>query len=263
MARKGSLKVHHFAHAAESNCQPETVMHLLGKQLLAERVETAIREGVPLWLSWACAECRDRHEIDLTLNIAQVAVELALGALRPDVALLNSQHEPAVILEVVVTHPPDEHVLAYCAERKIPVFEFKLKKMGDLEALRDSLKITATSSTFCPRPKCEKCGHALQPRKLFVVPGTCWHCHSSMRIAFIDCEGYTLDPSQMTTAEIAKANEQGAFIRENFSRTMKASEMSNTCPTCGLLTGNFYVGNFTEYAEGMYGIQTGLGCVRC
>lgn len=263
VARKGSLKVHHFAHAAESNCQPETVMHLLGKQLLAEKMKAAVHGGTPLWVSWACGECHDLHECDLAKNICKIAVEYDLGALRPDVALLNNQNELAVILEVVVTHPPDEHVLAYCAERKIPVFEFKLKKMGDLEVLRDSLKITATASTFCHRPKCEKCGHSLQPRKLFVVPGTCWHCHSSMRIAFIDCEGYTIDPSQMTADEIAKANEQGAFIKENFSRTMKASEMSNTCPTCGLLTGNFYVGNFTEYAEGLPGIQTGLGCVRC
>lgn len=263
VARKGSLKVHHFAHAAESNCQPETVMHLLGKKLLAEKVEATIRDGVPLRLSWICEECRDHHEIDLVANIVQVAVEHDLGALRPDVALLNMQHEPAVILEVVVTHPPDAHVIAYCAERKIPVFEFKLKKMGDLEALRDSPILSATASTFCPRPKCEKCGHSLQPRKLFVVPGTCWNCHSKMMGAYIDCEGYTLAPSQMTTDEIAKANALGAFIKENFSRTMKAFEMSNTCPTCGLLTGNFYIGNFAENAEGMPGIQTGLGCVRC
>lgn len=92
VARKGSLKVHHFAHAAESNCQPETVMHLLGKQLLAETIDAAIREGVPLWLSWNCEDCRDSHAIDLTQNIAQVAVEhapppfapvLVLGYMRP------------------------------------------------------------------------------------------------------------------------------------------------------------------------------------
>lgn len=263
VARKGSLKVHHFAHAAESNCQPETVMHLLCKQLLAEKVEASISEGTHLCVSWTCRDCDDSHEFDLTNGICKCAVEHDLGVLRPDVALLNSQHEPAVFLEVVVTHPPDEHVIAYCVERNIPMFEFKLKKMGDLEVLRDSTKLIATASTFCPRPKCEKCGYSLQPRKLFVVPGTCWNCHSSMRIAFIDCGGYTIDPSQMTTEEIATANEQGAFIRENFSRTMNASEMSNTCPTCGLLTGNFYIHNFTEYAEGMPGIQTGLGCIRC
>lgn len=263
VARKGSLKVHHFAHAAESNCQPETVMHLLGKQLLAEKIEAAIREGVPLWLSWNCEDCRDSHAIDLTQNIAQVAVEHALGTLRPDVALLDAQHAPAVILEVVVTHPPDAHVLTYCADHKIPVFEFKLKRMGDLEALRDSQKIQAAKSTFCSRPKCEKCGHSMQPRMLFVVPGICWNCHSNMKGAYIDCEGYTLAPSQMTTDEIAKANELGAVIKENFSRTMKAFEMSNTCPTCGLLTGNFYIGNFAENAEGMTGIQTGMDCMRC
>ena len=84
-----------------------------------------------------------------------------------------------------------------------------------------------------------------------------------MKVAYVDCEGYTLAPSQMTTAEIAKANELGAFVKENFSRTMNAVSVSNTCPTCGLLTGNFHIGKFTENEEGMTGIQTGLGCVRC
>jgi hypothetical protein len=263
VARRGSLKVHHFAHATESNCEPETVMHLLGKQLLAEKVEAAIREGLPLFLSWHCEDCDDSHEIDLTQNIAQVSVEHDLGTLRPDVVLLTHHNEPAMILELVVTHSPDERVLAYCTERKIPFFEFRLKKMGDLDALRGSQKLEATWTAFCPRPKCEKCGHPLQPRKLFVVSGTCWKCHSSMKVAFIDCEGYTLDPSQMTPDEIAKSNELGAFISDNYSRTMNKVSVSNTCPTCGLLTGNFHIQNFTEKAEGMAGIQTGLGCVRC
>ena len=263
VARKGSLKIHHFAHAAESDCQPETLLHILGKQLLVEKVEAAIRAGEPLWVTWNCEKCDDHHEMDLTKGISKVSVEHALGTMRPDVVLLNSEFEPAVILEIVVTHPPEEQVIAHCAAHSAPVFEFKLKKMGDLEALRNSPKLTATTSSFCPRPKCGKCGNPLQPRKLFVVSGTCWNCHSSMKIAFIDCEGYTLAPSQMTADEIAKANEQGAYIKDNFSRTMNALSVSNTCHACGLLTGNFYVGNFAEKAEGMTGCLTGMGCVRC
>jgi hypothetical protein len=263
VARKGSLKVHHFSHVTESNCEPETVIHLLGKQLLAEKVESAIQEGVPLFLSWNCDDCDDSHEIDLTQNIAQVSVEHDLGALRPDVVLLTHHNEPAMILEVVGTHSPDGRVLAYCTERKIPFFEVRLKKMGDLDALRGSQKLVATWTAFCPRPKCGNCGVSLQPRKLFVVSGSCWNCHSSMKVAFVDCEGYTIDPSQMTPDEIAKANEKGAFICDSYSRTMNMVTASNICPTCGLLTGNCHLDDFAEKADGMEGIQTGLGCVRC
>jgi len=263
LAHKGSLKVQHFAHATESNCDPETVMHLIGKQLLSDKVEAAIREGLPLCLSWHCEDCDDSHEIDLTRNIAQVSLEHELGTLRPDVVLLTHHNELAMILEVVVNNSPDVRVLAYCTDRKIPFFEFRLKKMGDLEAFRDSPKLVATWTAFCPRPKCGKCGQSLQPRKLFVVSGKCWSCHSSMKVAFIDCEGYTIDPSQMTPDEISKANELGALICDNYSHSMNMVTASNTCPTCGLLTGNFHLDDFAEKAEGMAGIQTGLGCVRC
>lgn len=263
IARKGNLKVHHFAHSTDHNCQSETVVHILGKQIIAEKIQSALSRNSSLSASWNCKECYDVHEYDLTKEANRVAIENNLGILQPDIALFGRSNEPVAVIEVVVTHPPEENVYNYCIQHDIPLFEIMLKKMGDLEALRDNANLCITKVNLCLRPKCKECGHALGHRKLYIVDGTCWKCGSSMPIAFVDCDGFTVTPECMTADEIALANNKGAYIKSNYSRTLGCSEQSNTCPRCNSLTGNFYVHEFIELSEGLEGIPTGMSCNQC
>jgi hypothetical protein len=111
--------------------------------------------------------------------------------------------------------------------------------------------------------ECERCGEPLVQLVLHVVPGNCWKCGAGMKIAFIDCEGTMVHPEQMTAAEIAKAQEMGACLQINHSQTCGADYLSNTCPSCGLLTGSHYLENFYHEANETNGVNLGPTCLNC
>ena len=263
VARKGALKVHHFAHSTETNCQPETVAHLLGKQLLAEKIAVAIQSKIPVPVTWKCGECHDSHEMNLVQDVAQVRLEHSLGSLRPDIVLFGADDKVRAVVEIVVSHAPEENVLGYCTTNKIPVFEYRIKKIGDLEAMRMAERLDPSKATFCTRPKCEKCGKPLFPRMLFVVPGKCWKCDVDMQIAFVGCGGMPLSPEEMTDAEVAEAEKRGAILHMNASATRGETCRSNTCPFCGMPTGNEYLHNFWHLADEDHGLPTGMCCMDC
>jgi len=75
LARKGQKVSHHLAHARAHACNPETVLHVLGKRLLFNRLERALGNALPVPMEWKCDKCYDQH----SGNIIRIADAVRYG----------------------------------------------------------------------------------------------------------------------------------------------------------------------------------------
>ena len=63
VARRGPKTRPHFAHhATAGDCDGESLLHRLGKRILAQRIEMAIATYRPLCVRWECERCDREHE---------------------------------------------------------------------------------------------------------------------------------------------------------------------------------------------------------
>ena len=152
VARKGALKVHHFAHDGDHSCNEETILHLLAKQLLRDRLEAGLASGGILPIRWNCGRCQNEHHGNLLKRARTVRLEKGLAGKVPDLALLNQKGEACGVIEVVVSHQPEESAMLAYAARKIAVVEFWVRSVLDLIELRDAPELRPAKVSFCPVP---------------------------------------------------------------------------------------------------------------
>ncbi len=263
VARKGEKVKHHFGHYPGANCSAETVLHQLGKRLLHRRITAAIADGTSLPTTWPCLHCDDQHEGNLVKLAHTAEMEMPLGACRPDVAILKPDGTPVAFVEIVVSHPPDENVLAYAAAHGVTVVEFHLNSADDLEVLDQSPTLKATKVNLCTRPKCAACGRPLLRKVLHVVDGECWKCDAPMKIAMLSLEGLMQGPERFSERDRAIASEHGAILKTNYSRTVQEKYLSSTCGRCRAFSGRFFLHHYFHLMTAENGHSTGDMCLQC
>ncbi len=124
LSRKCSQVAHHFAHAHKTGCSGETVAHLLGKQIFS---------------SWFSRGHFNRTTASSSLELSKLEQGTRQRFPRPcsdnsdgdqpgplDLNLLNSAGRLIAMMEVVVTHAPEEGVFRFAADHRVPVFEFHI-----------------------------------------------------------------------------------------------------------------------------------------
>ena len=115
VARQGSLREHHFAHAAGKDCRTavETAFHLAAKEILASRKEIVLPS---VEIQFHFHRYRDSGDKSLTIapegryQLTSVALERRLTNIVPDV-LAHVEDRP-LLIEVRVTHGIEEQKLA-------------------------------------------------------------------------------------------------------------------------------------------------------
>lgn len=152
VAKKGNIKVHHFAHDGDHPCNGETILHLLAKQLLKERIESALSAGRPVPIRWKCDRCENEHRGNLLKRAKAVLLETAFEGKVPDLTLIGDDNDACAVIEVIVTHSPEPDAQKIYAAHKIPVVEFHVESVADLIALRDAPELEPQSVSFCPVP---------------------------------------------------------------------------------------------------------------
>ena len=240
IARKGSKTAHHFAHFSRNSCDGETLLHVLGKRLLARRIQEALDSSQELPISWKCDLCRENHEGNLIKNVAFVALEKSLGSIRPDLALFDVQNKVRSIVEVVVSHHPDEAVLEFGVENRVPIAEIHLKVAADLDTIMSAPILSMTKATVCTRPKCPTCAKPLSRKVLHVVDTECWKCRRPMKAAIISIDSFANRIHDFDEHETNIAEDNGVLIKKHYSQTMNESYRANTCRSCGTFIGGFY-----------------------
>jgi hypothetical protein len=241
IARKGQIKRPHFAHWRQVDCNPETVIHQLGKRLLNDSIQSALTSNQPLNLEWKCTYCGDLHPGNLLKRARVVHIERSFGSCRPDIAVCETNDKPIAFLEVVVTHPPDDTVLNFCRKHGVEIFEFHVQSETDLEQIKSSAPLVATSGTYCPKQKCSNCHARLSENKLHVKVIECYRCKRGMKIAFASRAGIVRGPDQFSDDEIAATQGHGVVLERRYSKRMDAEYVANICPQCKALFGNHFM----------------------
>lgn len=266
----------HFAHRSLTpNCTPETALHYSFKNLLAKKIEHHINSKTPLSIFWNCSFCGDEHSGNLLKKINAVKVEHNLTVCQPDIALLDSSEKVFAVIEIVVTHKPEESVVSFYSDNDIILIQINLTSDQDIDNLEEKVSNPDIVNT-CYNPKCNTCGQFQQKKKMTIIEGDCWKCGSTMKIATISSSkgglirgsSNNLRPSDFTSEEIEFAKTKGVILKTQYSKTVGDNYVANSCPKCGSFVGDHYL--FTQYiAPASFGelpsqkFDIGYHCERC
>ncbi len=136
VARCGSVRTWHFAHyAAPENCSEPDALHEVAKALIIQGFNQARRSSGAYHLGRRCTNCGTRT---ISRDVATKGYELGseisvVAGTRSD--LVFSRGDDVVIVEIVVTHPPESNTLDRYERAGYPVFLIK-PAWNNLELLR-------------------------------------------------------------------------------------------------------------------------------
>ncbi|MBP9923539.1 MAG: hypothetical protein KBF92_06890 [Bacteroidia bacterium] len=239
----------HFAHRALTpNCTPETALHYSFKILLAEKLQHHLTTQRPLLITWNCIYCNSRHSGNLLKKIKSVKVEYNMTVCQPDIALFENDEKVIAVVEIVVTHKPEETVLKYYKDNNIILIQLNVKSDKDINELEKKIAHPDFVGT-CFNPKCKVCGHYVRKTIMTIVDGHCWKCHKIMKVAIV--EGgmergeSTSGPDKFTSKEIEFAKSNGVIIKMHYSKTANEKYLANTCSMCGSFAGKYHL--FSDY----------------
>ena len=239
----------HFAHKTLTpNCNPESALHFEFKTMLVNEIRQRLDEQNEFAISWKCTYCCRDHSGDLIKKARRVALEHSLSICRPDISLFDEDGRVYAVIEVVVTHAPDNAVKEYYRKNGITLIELHLDSE---EVLNDvPTKLTnADHVQLCPdRKRCNDCGHFQEPIEMKLVEAPCYVCNTKMKVPYIEGDhsrGSHIGPDQFSQKEIAAARKQGALIEWQYSRTLNAKYWATTCRQCKRFIGRNHL--FTDY----------------
>jgi hypothetical protein len=167
---------------------------------------------------------------------------------KPDIALFDKDNNVFAVIEIVVTHKPEEEVLKFYSDNNIILIQINLTSDKEIDELENKISNPDIVYT-CFNPKCVKCGYYLHKTKMTIIEGNCWKCNSKMKVAVIEdgmARGCSLvGPSIFTKQEIEFAKNKGVIIKEHYSKTANERFLANTCGNCGCFIGSSYL--YSDY----------------
>jgi hypothetical protein len=126
IAKKGDVRIHHFAHYNYENCQgaQETALHLLAKEILLQEKRIGITN-------------RQYSEQRVFIEFDDVQQEVRLFNLIIDVLAYYQSNELAI--EIKVTHEVDLRKIAVVKEKEIDMIEIDLSNYVNVDLSREEL----------------------------------------------------------------------------------------------------------------------------
>jgi hypothetical protein len=157
--KNGSIRQHHFAHNHSStNCSGEGYLHKTFKKILVEKIREHIDKNMPLDINWKCNVCNNFHNYNLVNEIYDVKDEYVMERCRPDIVLIDKNRNIPIIIEVIVTHEPENNVIEYCKEHNAVLVKIKLDTLKDLENIVQKIKCPTNVLIFNEPPQGKPCG---------------------------------------------------------------------------------------------------------
>ena len=149
---KGSIRQPHFAHHSGANCQPETYLHKLGKQVFADEFSECLNTGKPFEIviehpricrrfeEYLDSPCILKHSEEKTYDLTNyynvVRMEERDGQFIPDLLLTSNENpDRKLYIEVAVTH--------FLSDKKSrsseKIIEIPISTEEDLQKIRSHL----------------------------------------------------------------------------------------------------------------------------
>jgi hypothetical protein len=125
IARKGEVRLPHFAHSSESECGGacETILHKLAKQIIADRMNVYLPD-----VTWEHKGSTKVVKPGMLLHIDSVSLEERMGLITPDIVTRKvvKGETRELLIEVAVTHFCGPEKIALIRERRLPCIEIDL-----------------------------------------------------------------------------------------------------------------------------------------
>ena len=154
--KNGQIRQRHFSHKNVQNCEGggEGYLHETFKKLLVEKIKGNIVERKTLDIRFTCNICNGEHSFDLLYYVADVKIEHSLDGCRPDLVLLDALGRVLFIIEIIVTHEPENNVIEYCKKNGMVLIKINLDDLNDLENIDNKInrpsEVILFSQMRCP-----------------------------------------------------------------------------------------------------------------
>lgn len=149
--KSGKIRQHHFAHNNPSpNCTTEGYLHKTFKKYLLNLIKERININLPIEIKWICNICNKEHNANLLNGIIDAKEEYSMGICRPDITLFSEIKNTPIIIEIVVTHEPENNVIEHCKKNNIVLIRIKLDTIDDLENIENKIRTQSNIIFFTP-----------------------------------------------------------------------------------------------------------------
>jgi len=272
--RFGELRRPHFAHRPGSTCSGgESALHSTTIRILAEGIVRAAREGRNFPFPITCTFCDVERVGDLARDqgcSAEIDHEVS-NRIRPDILIRGSNGSPRYVIEVVVTHAPEDNALAEYLSLQLPVIVV-YPSWATLETIRNGLTNLPQHSSGgasvellgrCPFHRhitaeegvVQPCGVCTADARLVTVEvseGQCWSKTCSRRVRVLDVYSRLDDHRVLVAAGSSDlkgvelvARELGVRLQHRWSKAAGTNYNMIMCE-CGAPSGdNFVYGGLT------------------
>ncbi len=234
---KGSKRPHFYHKTLITDCTPEGVLHFAFKKLLISLLELYISESKPLNITWSCHDCfigiaKSNFKTNLLAKTAAVKEEYNLKVCQPDIALLDADGKVMVVIEIVVTHKPEEEVLDYYERNGIVLIQINLSSEEDLETIEE--KMTKPDVvTFCLNSECSNFKKYTSERKLVFTDTRCKRCNQPMRTCHVQVDSaFGKFSLPMTEDDIREAKLKGVRFNIKEEQTTMKKQIVICCLNC-------------------------------
>jgi hypothetical protein len=114
--------------------------------------------------------------------------EYPLAECRPDIALLDNKDNVLAVIEIVVTHPPEDKVLKYYEDQRIVLIQIDLTSDEDSNRVEKIAK-NPTIVDFCINPTCQSINRYNINRRIILLEHYCSRCRSSIIKFEVEIDG--------------------------------------------------------------------------
>lgn len=231
----------HFAHnLLTPNCTPEGVLHYSFKKLLAEALRARQLEGSSLAMNWSCAVCKKEYSGNLLENVFSIREEYSLGECKPDIALIDKMERVVAVIEVVVSHEPEDTVLQYYKTNHMVLVRIDLASDEDLK--RVVAKAANPSIVgLCLDPRCSNYGKGETRRELIIETRSCNRCLAPMKACVIATRHAfgTLHSADFGKDEMESAKASGVWFEMRFENGTGEAHPQIICLNCKKLRSRY------------------------
>ena len=174
---KGSKRPHFAHNELTQNCTAESALHYSFKKNLTDLLNSSLTEKKELIINWNCTTCSEQNEARLLAKVTSVREEYNLKVCQPDIALLDTDENVIAVIEIVVTHSPEEKVLQFYKDSGIILIQIDLSSDEDLKNIE---KIVSNPDIvdYCLSPTCLDHKRYSISRRIFSYPDKCGKCLS-------------------------------------------------------------------------------------
>lgn len=230
---KGSKRPHFAHNELTPNCNPETVLHYSFKKMVVDLLNKYVSEKNKLIIKWRCDACSMYYTGNLLANVTSIKEEHHLKVCKPDIALLDAEENVIAVIEIVVTHKPDEKVIQYYQENKIILIQINLSSDEDLKIIER--KITNPDIVdYCLNPNCSKAVMYSIKRRIHNYIDRCGRCFQPIEryLIVINSAFGILKTFDFTDNEISLVKSKRNNIEIKTKESTKEKYPISICYTC-------------------------------